>query len=188
MSQSAASNSSLGRFLPLLPEALSDDQARVRQMLTQGARGAVPKPYEIWISSPALAERLEKLGLYLLKESALTSRENEIAILVAVRHWGASYALHAHRRIGATVGLSNDVVDAICGDGDPALEDPRERVVYEVATIVHRGGSPNHDLFRRAHEALGDRGLCDLMALLGYYAAVAFTLNLYEVPAPTSTR
>jgi 4-carboxymuconolactone decarboxylase len=184
MSQTEAQNPLLGRFRPPLPEALSEDQVRVRQMLTQGARGAVPKPYEIWIASPALAERLEKLGLYLLKESALTPRENEIAILVAVRHWGAKYAIHAHRRIGARVGLTDDAVAAICGDGDPSLEGPREQVVYEIALVVHRGGSPTQDLFRRAHEALGDRGLCDLMALLGYYAAVAFTLNLYDVPAP----
>jgi 4-carboxymuconolactone decarboxylase len=187
MSHPEAPNTLLGRFRPLATEALSEDQVRVRQMLTHGARGAVPKPYEIWLSSPGLVERLEKLGLYLLKESALTPRENEIAILVAARHWGATYALHAHRRIAGRVGLSDDVVDAICGAGEPALEDPRERVVHDITVIVHRGGSPNQDVFRCAQEVLGDRALCDLMALLGYYAAVAFTLNLYDVPAPGNT-
>jgi 4-carboxymuconolactone decarboxylase len=38
--------------------------------------------------------------------------------------------------------------------------------------------------WRCAREALGERGVVDLIAIMGYYALISITLNAFEVPVP----
>lgn len=174
----------LGRFAGLAPEEATPAHRAAREVLIAGARGSVPKPYEIWLCHPDLVTALEPLGLHLTRKSALTPREIEIAVLVSARHWQAAYVLHAHARIGRRVGLADTVIDALCAGEAPSLVDTRERAVYETAVAMHEGGPLRDASFARAKDVLPDTALCDLAVLLGYYASVAFTLNLYAVPVP----
>jgi 4-carboxymuconolactone decarboxylase len=66
----------------------------------------------------------------------------------------------------------------------PALPDRRQRVVHDVAMDLADGGALPLPLYEAAVEVLGHAALADLTALLGYYTAVAFTVNAYDVPAP----
>jgi 4-carboxymuconolactone decarboxylase len=38
------------------------------------------------------------------------------------------------------------------------------------------------DLYDRAVEALGHKGITDLIVLMGYYTCVSLTMNFYAVP------
>ena len=44
------------------------------------------------------------------------------------------------------------------------------------------------DRYRSAVMDLGERAVVELVALLGYYTMVSFTLNVFEVPAPGGAR
>jgi 4-carboxymuconolactone decarboxylase len=174
----------VGRFPRLAAEAMSLAQTQAYETLVGGARGMVPKPYQVWLCNPALTAALGPLGLHLTRGSSLMPRETEIAILVAARHWGAGYVMHAHSRIGQQAGLSPQVTRALCAGEAPALADARERAVYDATMALLPGGVVGSAAFARAKELLSDDNLTDLAALLGYYAAVAFTLNLYDVRPP----
>ncbi len=38
--------------------------------------------------------------------------------------------------------------------------------------------------YRTAVEALGERGVVDLVGILGYYVLISMTINAFEVPLP----
>ena len=41
--------------------------------------------------------------------------------------------------------------------------------------------------YKAAHAILGDAGMVELVGLLGYYAMVAMTLNVFRMPVPEGT-
>jgi 4-carboxymuconolactone decarboxylase len=177
---------SLGRFTEIEREEMSAEQQSALELLLGGSRGSVPTPYKIWLSSPQLVRRLESLGTFLLRESALTARENEIAILTMASHLQCAFVVAAHSRVGKRVGLEDAVIEAIAQRRVPALTDAREQTVYDVARALP-DGPPSDELYRRAVELLQQRGIADLTALLGYYTAVSFILNFHAVPVPNWT-
>jgi 4-carboxymuconolactone decarboxylase len=89
-----------------------------------------------------------------------------------------------HKREGLKAGLDPAVVAAIAARQEPILADDRERAVYAVArTLIGTTRLPQalHD---QATAVLGERGLVELVALLGYYSMVALTLNAFEIGLP----
>src|SRR3989442_8382581 len=58
--------------------------------------GTIGSPFNVYLRSPALAERLRQLGEQIRFRSSLPARLNELAILVTARHWTRS----EERRVG----------------------------------------------------------------------------------------
>jgi 4-carboxymuconolactone decarboxylase len=48
-------------------------------------------------------------------------------------------------------------------------------------------GRADDTLFAETKALLGERGLVDLIGIVGYYALVSLTLNAFEVPTPDGT-
>jgi 4-carboxymuconolactone decarboxylase len=67
--------------------------------------------------------------------------------------------------------------------GEPNFGNERQQAVYDVALALSRGGQLPRPLYDRGVGILGDVGMTDLALLLGFYAAAAFTLGAYGVPA-----
>ena len=77
------------------------------------------------------------------------------------------------------------MIDAIRNDKVPDLASPRERAIYEIAKMGEQPGAGSDEVFDRAVKALGRNGLAEVLALLGYYSAVAMAMKLHRVPLPT---
>src|SRR6476620_4470061 len=97
------------------PEAdqLTPEQRAAQRTLLEGSRGSVPPPYRIWLSSPELVRQIEGLGRVLLRDSSLSARENEIAILTMARHLECAFVVAAHSRAARRAGLPEHVIDAL---------------------------------------------------------------------------
>jgi 4-carboxymuconolactone decarboxylase len=78
--------------------------------------------------------------------------------------------------------VPTDAVADIVAGVPPVLADPRHGLVYAVCQRLYDDHGLSDDLFERASDMLGTRGLTDLLALLGYYTSIALTLNAYSVP------
>jgi 4-carboxymuconolactone decarboxylase len=168
----------LGRFPGLAPERMTAEQVDLAAAFTR-RRGAIPGPYKIWLTNAAFAARQKSLSDHLLRSGLLSPREAEIAILVTARKLDAPFIAAAHRRLAAAAGLPAAAIEAICAGTPPALEDARERIVYEAARAMHEERPPERALFDRAVGLLGHDGLSELAGLLGFYCACAFTLTFY---------
>lgn len=173
------------RISEIAPDKLTPEQSAVLEAVQKG-RGFLPKPFLIWLHSPTLADRLEGLGTYLNTGSALSAREFEIAIVVVARRVSSPYVYEAHLRSLIKTGHPQAVVDAMRDGRQPEFATDRERIIYEVSRTSDDAAPASDELYDKAVAALGRNGLADLLALIGYYTAVAVAMKMHRVPATAS--
>ena len=78
------------RLPKLSYEQLSPEQRAVWDEVVAGPRRKMHGPFFIWLHSPELLSRGEKLGLYARFQSSLPPRLSELCILITASHWKAA--------------------------------------------------------------------------------------------------
>lgn len=167
-------------------QEFTPEQRAVIAEAVAGRRGNVPAPMIAWLRNPELARRAQHLGELLRFETSLAPALSELAILVCARHWTSHHEWTAHRKISLTAGVNPRTIDDIAAGRSPFLSGPLEDLVYHVSsTLLSKGKLPNA-LYNRGLETLGERGLVELVGIIGYYTLVAMTLNAFEIGLPES--
>jgi 4-carboxymuconolactone decarboxylase len=167
-------------------EAMTEAQKAAVAEAVSGIRGRVPAPMIAWLQNPDLASRGQKLGELLRYQTTLEPRLSELAILVCGRHWTSHHEWTAHKREGLKAGMDPEVIAAIAARRTPSLRDAREQAVYDVSTTLLATGRVPKPLYDAGVAALGERGMVELVGILGYYCLVALTLNTFELGIPGS--
>lgn len=168
-----------------MPEAPTPDQADVIAAVVAGKRGKVPGPMIGWLPNPELARRAQHLGELLRFETSLEPVLSELAILICARHWTSHYEWTAHKRIALAAGLDPQTVADIAARKEaPYLRNPREGAVYAVASTLLAKTKIDDALYAQGVDVLTERGMVDLVGILGYYSLVALTLNAFELGLP----
>jgi 4-carboxymuconolactone decarboxylase len=171
-----------GRLRISRAEESSPEEVATRERLVAGPRGGVSGPYKIWVRNGPLVRALVDLDTHLNSTGSLSAVDRELAILVGAERWDAAYIASAHAPRALECGVPAHVVAAVLAGKVPTFSDPRQELVYNLTRELHDGGVLSDEMFERAIEVFGHDGLSDLIALLGYYTAVALTLNAYAVP------
>ncbi|MBT2305085.1 carboxymuconolactone decarboxylase family protein [Variovorax paradoxus] len=167
-------------------EKLTPAQAQVCAEAVAGKRGKVPAPMTCWLRSPELARRAQMLGEMIRFDTSLEPHLCEMAILMCARHWTAHVEWNAHKALALKAGLDAQVISDIAAARRPRLKDDRARAVYDVASTLLATGRVPSPLYDQALAVLGERGLVELVGVLGYYCLVSLTLNAFEVGLPES--
>jgi 4-carboxymuconolactone decarboxylase len=175
------------RFAPLAPQAMTDAQRAVADAIVAGPRGGLRGPFQAWLRSPELAQRLQKVGEYLRFESSVPRRLNELAILITARAWDAQFEWFAHHRLALEAGLDASVAADIAEGRRPATMRADEEVVYDFCTELRATRRVSDPTLAAAIELLGEAGVIELVAVSGYYDLVSMTLNVAEVALPEGT-
>ncbi|MGG5822422.1 carboxymuconolactone decarboxylase family protein [Falsiroseomonas sp. HW251] len=173
--------------LEMLPEeAMSPAQKDAVAEVVAGIRGRVPAPMIAWLRNVELANRGQRLGELLRFKTTLEPRISELAILLCARHWTSHHEWTAHKREGLKAGMDHEVIAAIAARRAPVLRDEREQVVYDIATVLLPKGRIPQALYDRGIAVLGEQGMVELVAILGFYCMVSLTLNAFELGIPGS--
>lgn len=152
--------------------------------ISAGRRGAVYGPFVPALRSPELTRRLQKVGEYLRFEPQVPPRLREMAILLVAREWTQDFEWDYHAPLAAAEGVSADVIDAIANGRRPHALVSDEAVVYDLFVELRRWHSVSDDTYTRAVDLLGEPGVVDLVALIGYYAMLAMLMNVARTPLP----
>ena len=172
-----------GRYRETPVDRMPEDM-KTAYDFTMTLRGLVPGPHRIWLANPKLSRTIVPTGAYFQAESTLTKAEIEIATNVINGHWRAAYGNYEHEKIAVEEGgLAPEKVVALIAGLPTAFDDPRQQIVYEMATTLAAARVVPLGLFRRARDLLGDAGIVDVTALMGWFTAVSLTLMVYDVPA-----
>jgi 4-carboxymuconolactone decarboxylase len=171
------------RIAEIPEDKLTAEQKSVFDALVKG-RGRLLTPYKIWIHSPKTADAMERLGTFLNKAGSLSEREVELGIVLIAHHWKGEYVFAAHVKRCLELGVTYGVIDAIRSDQVPDLATPRERAIYDLSKMAAEPGAGPDATFERAVAVLGRNGVAEVLALLGYYSAVAIAMKLHQVPIP----
>jgi 4-carboxymuconolactone decarboxylase len=184
------------RFPLLTPEQMTPEQTKLVKALLAGPRGggdmspeavaAMLKrgPFNAWMRSPALGERLQAVGEYIRYNTSLPLRLNEFAILITARHWTSQYEWYAHYPLAMKAGLDPKIAADLAASKRPAGMKDDEAAVFDFCNELHRTKQVSSPVYQRAVSLLGERGVMDLIGVSGYYTLVSMTLNVAEVPVP----
>ncbi|MDF1610243.1 carboxymuconolactone decarboxylase family protein [Hoeflea sp. YIM 152468] len=168
------------------PEGLDAEQRAVYDRIAGGARGGVRGPHTVLINNPGLAAPVDQLGVYVRYDCSVPERLRELAILVVAARWKADYEWYAHAPLAKKQGLSDDVLSAIGSGHAPTFAEEADSAVHDFARSMAHDGRVEDDIYARAEQHLGSKGLIDLTGLIGYYTLVAYTLNTFEIGVPDS--
>jgi 4-carboxymuconolactone decarboxylase len=163
---------------------MSATQRAVRDEVLSGKRGLIPAPLIAWIANPELARRALSLGELLRFETTLSRDLSELVIILCARHWTSHAQWVAHKKYALQFGISEQTVADIAAGRVPELLDPAHRTAYDVTVALLEKKQLSDELYQRAVEVFGVRGLSELVVLLGYYCLASLTLNTFELGLP----
>jgi 4-carboxymuconolactone decarboxylase len=167
---------------------MSPEQRQVASDIASGLRGSFGGgPFEIWLRSPAMADRAQKLGEFVRYRTGLPARLSELAILVTARIWTAQFEWQTHEDFALKGGLSQAVIDDLRLGLKPNFSAADEELIYSFCHELYATKTMSAPTFAAAIDMFGEKALVELVGLLGYYALISMTLNVFDV-APVEGR
>ena len=177
--------------LPVLTEdELDDAQRALLESMRAGPRGARVKlggPFGVYMHAPQYGELTQQLGAYLRFQTSLEPRLSEFAILCTARMWRAQYEWHAHAPIAEKAGVKPEAIRDIKAGRTPKKAAKDERAIFDFVQELYKRHRVSERSYKRVQNFLGDRGMVELVGILGYYTAVSMILNVFNVPLPEGT-
>lgn len=171
--------------LPPLPEAdWTPEQHRAARPIIEGPRGALISPFVPLLRSPELMDHVQRLGEYLRYRNALGVRLSELAILVVARHASQAVEWAIHVPIALREGVADGTVEAIARDQRPPQMPPDEALVHDFSRQLLHKQLVDDATWQAAVAAFGEKGVMDLVGVIGYYALLAMVMNVAQTSVP----
>jgi 4-carboxymuconolactone decarboxylase len=146
----------------------------------KGLRG----PGGIQLYSATVADLGHPLNQYLRFGSGLGGRVRELAILTTARECDSQFEWAAHESEALREGVSQQIIDLIKHRGSTAgLAEP-DAIVIDLGRAAFGARKVDSATFARALKQFGAKGLVDLVALMGNYAATAALLTTFDMQLP----
>ncbi len=179
--------------LPLVGEKdLDAEQKALWDYILKGPRGAslgeaikyLPGPFNPWMQIPSFGKLAAEMGERLRFRSVLPGKLRELAILTAGVHWKAEFEFWAHARVARAEGLPDSIIYALQAGTAIPFEDDLQRLVHGAAKDLVETGRPRTRSADELADKLGWPAVVELVALVGFYCMVSFTLNAFDVALP----
>jgi len=165
-------------------DKMTPEQRTIAEAIMTGPRGRLSGPFNTWLRSPVLGDRLQKVGEYIRFNTSLDKRLNEMAIIMTAQAWGSQYEWYAHAPLALKAGLDPEIVKALGAGRKPEKMKDDEAIVWEFTTQLRSNHYVDDAIYAKALETFGEKGIVDLVAVNGYYDTVSMTLNVAHVKAP----
>ncbi len=146
--------------------------------------GALMGPWNPWLHEPAIGRAIWDLTLAMTANATLADNVRQVAILVVGARFDAAYEIYAHVAVAEREGMKPERLATLVADLKPADLAPDESVAFDVAYALSRGGILPEPLYRLGVATFGQKGMNELIYLVGLYALVSTTLNGFNVPVP----
>jgi 4-carboxymuconolactone decarboxylase len=156
---------------------------RTRKARPDGSLGG---PFDPWLLNPELSHRLRGLGGMLWERTSVDRGLVELAMSVCGRFWEANVEWAAHAPRAVEFGVPQSVMDDVYAGRRPNGT-PEQVLIYDVCMSMQNDHRLPTELYRRAVATFGERGLMEIMAVIGYYTLVSMTLNAFEVEVAPGT-
>lgn len=133
-------------------------------------------PFNAYARSPKLGLLLLQVSDYVRFNSSLPPRLSEFAIMIGARHWSVPYEWRAHYPLAVKGGLDRQIlVDLGAGKRPQSMKDD-ETALYDFCTEMFRDKKVSDAAFKAAVDKFGERGVMDLIGIIGYYDIASMAL------------
>ena len=171
------------RFAPLSWDEMTDAQKTMVTHILEGPRNSLGGPFNVMLRSPEMGNAAQQLGSF-SRFNSMSGKLRELAIIMTARFWTSHFEWNAHKNAALREGLDPAIVDAIAKGESPTDMDADETVVYKLVSELLYNRRVSDATFATAIATLGERGVVDVVGIVGYYGMVSLFLNLDEYPLP----
>jgi 4-carboxymuconolactone decarboxylase len=177
------------RFAPLKADELAPAQKAWADAIAVPPRNAKfgNPPYRAYIRNPELAPRLSALSDYLRWNTTLPPRLSELAILITARNWTAQYEWAAHYPLAIKAGVDARILADLAAGHRPESMREDEAALYDLASSLYRDKKVSDAVYKAAVGKFGERGVMDIIGIIGYYDLVSMTLITMQAHAPDNS-
>jgi len=149
------------------------------------SRGVVGGPFLGLLHSPELAQRTAHLGSYVRFESSLDHKLIELAALATARELECKHEWIAHVNHAQKAGIPIETIRAIHQKKGPEHFSSEDAQIISYVQELLRTHRASEATFQALYGRLGEKGLVELTATIGYYSMVACTLNAFDLVTAT---
>jgi 4-carboxymuconolactone decarboxylase len=163
-------------------ESLTPAQRALCAAIASGPRGTFrfSGPFAIWLHAPELGLVAQALGAHCRYKTSLSPRQSEFAILTTARTWRAQYEWQAHAPMAEKAGVKAKTIRALKAGRYPDDAAADERAIYDFITELYRTRRVGDRNYKRVLKHLGTTGTVELVGIIGYYALISMTLNVFR--------
>ena len=176
------------RFKPLSYDEMTPAQKTMIEHLLSGPRAGAAGPFNVLLRSPEMGDLAQQFGAATRFKTSVSPKLNEMAIIMTARYWTSQYEWQAHHRAALQAGLSPAIADAIAQGQRPAGMQKDEEAVYTFCSELLNTKQVSDATFSAAKNAVGERGVVDLIGVMGWYNMVSMLLNTDRYPVPEGTQ
>ena len=180
-------------------DEMTDEQRRIREsILKTRPRTGISGPFGPWLAIPSIAEPAQLLGRACRYDTSLSFRESELVILLTGAKFESRTEFEIHRKEALLAGLSHEVIESIPHGPEFTLENvigrvfihlssSREKSIAGFAAELLSTNTVGHATYEDSLKVLGGHHstLVEITSIVGYYAYVAFTLNVFKISPGT---
>src|SRR5450631_3356409 len=178
-----------GRFKPpTYAEFAPDQKAYVDREIAAGRAFGPGGPANISLRSPEMAELERPLTEYLRFKSPMQRKLKEIAVMLTARFWGGQYVWYSHRQQALDAGLSASFIDAMAAGERPANISSDEAIVLDFCEQLLKTRQVSDDNFKAMADRFGERGIVELVGLMGQYHTITMLFAIDRYPLPEGAR
>jgi 4-carboxymuconolactone decarboxylase len=143
-------------------------------------------PVAVTLHSPKVAEAFHDLNSYLRGEGVLGPALTEVAILVAAWEIEQQYEWSAHEPAALRFGISQETVDTIKYDREPAGLPAKETTIIQLGRQLLREHRLDSELFATSVELFGEQGTVEMITVMGDYIMAGILLTAIDQHLPAS--
>ncbi len=166
---------------------MNDTQRTLLQAIRSGPRGAaiIPQgPFAVWLHAPEYGQLAQALGGFCRYQSSVPPRLSEFAILCTARLWRAQFEWYAHAHVAEKEGVKLKTIADLRAGRVPKSAAKDERAIYDFVQEIYKAKRVSERTYQRVLGVLGEKGVVELVGILGYYSSVAMTLNVFAMLPP----
>ncbi len=172
------------RFKPLTYDEMTPAQKTMLEHLLAGPRAGANGPFNVLLRSPEMGDIAQQFGASMRFNQSMPRKLNELAIIITARYWSAQYEWYAHHRAALAAGLSPAIADAIAAGKRPTGMQRDEEAVYTFCSELLTTKQVSDATFKTAKDTVGEKGVVDLIGVMGWYQLVSMLLNTDRYPLP----
>jgi 4-carboxymuconolactone decarboxylase len=173
------------RFKPLAYTELTPEQRAFADKEIAGGRRPDTGPFNMYLRSPEMAELVRPYSDYLRFKAPSPRKYKEIAIMLTSRYWGGQYVWYSHRQQALDSGLSPAFISALAAGERPAAMTPDEATMYDFCSQLLSTRQVSDANFKAASALIGERGIVEIVSLMGQYTGLTMLFVVDRYPVPT---
>jgi 4-carboxymuconolactone decarboxylase len=162
-------------FSQLRLDQLTPEQHQLATIMKAPPRnGQLNSGFNAYARSPGLGILLLQVSDY-VRFNSLPPRLSEFAIMIAARQWSQLFEWRTHYPLAIKGVLDRQILVDLGAGTQPEGMKEDEAALYEFCTQLYRDKNVTDAAFKAAVDKFGERGVMDLIGILGYYDLVLMT-------------